>query len=137
MDKLTIKHRLELRKLKDQNVSKVEICYSGGGDDGCIDDYTAYTVDVYGKENYNRDIKLNSFSDAFDEYIYELLSDTIEWDWVNNEGGYGMLELNIENGKVTIHHNQRVIEEYYYHQENNEALKDLSKNLNHGSPITA
>tara|TARA_R100000995_G_C3484124_1_gene126032 strand:- start:1753 stop:2166 length:414 start_codon:yes stop_codon:yes gene_type:complete len=137
MDKLTIKHRLELRKLKDQNVSKVEISYSGGGDDGCIDIYEAWTVDVYGKEKYDKDIDLTSFSDAFDDYIYELLSDTIEWDWVNNEGGYGMLEIDVENGKATIHHNQRVIEEFHYHQENHEALKNLSKNLNHGSPITA
>ena len=59
MENLTIRQKLELKKLRDLNVSKIEIHYSGGGDDGCIDYYQAYTVDVYGKEKWNKDIKLN------------------------------------------------------------------------------
>tara|TARA_R110002012_G_C11271962_1_gene569538 strand:+ start:43 stop:453 length:411 start_codon:yes stop_codon:yes gene_type:complete len=135
MENLTIKQKLELKKLKDQNVSRVEISYSGGGDDGCIDHYQAYTVDVYGKEKYNRDIKLSSFSDAFDDYIYELLSDTVEWDWVNNEGGYGELVIDIEGQNIEINHNQRHIEQYHY-DDSKKSLEIFSKAIKDGSPIT-
>ena len=136
MENLTIQQKLQLRKLKDLNVTKVEISYSGGGDDGCIDDYTAYTINESGEEVYDNNIPLSSFADAFDDYIYNLLSEVVEWDWVNNEGGYGELEINIQEEKVEIHHTQRHTEDYHYHQDHHESLKNLSKKLNHGSSIT-
>jgi hypothetical protein len=137
MENLTIAQKLQIKKLKDLDVTKVEICYSGGGDDGCIDDFTAYKIDEKGEENYNPDIDLNSFEETFVDYIYSLLSTTIEWDWVNNEGGYGTLTLDIEKQEIDISHSQRHIEDYHYSVENNKSLEPLFKEIKDGSPITA
>ena len=137
MENLTIKQKLELKKLRDLNVSKIEISYSGGGDDGCIDHYSAYTVNSLGEEEYNRDIGISSFASAFDDYIYELLSNVIEWDWVNNEGGYGELTIDLENQEVKINHSQRHVEDYHYSENQSQLLKNLSKKIKDGSPITA
>ena len=136
MENLTIEQKLQLKKLRDLDVTKVEISYSGGGDDGCIDDFTAYTLNNKGEETYNRDINLTPFSDAFDNYIYELLSKTIEWDWVNNDGGYGTLIMNMEEESISINHNQRFTEEFVYDMDTDKSLEILSKELKHGSPVT-
>ena len=136
MENLTIKQKLELKKLRDLNVSKIEISYSGGGDDGCIDHYQVYTINSEGKEKYNSSISVSSFADAFDDYIYELLSNVIEWDWVNNEGGYGELVIDIEKQNVEINHNQRHVEEYHY-DNSRKSLEIFSKEIKDGSPVTA
>ena len=137
MEKLTIKQKLEIKKLRDLNVSKVHISYSGGGDDGCIDDYTAHTINSEGNEVSNLDIELSSFADTFDDYIYNLLSNAIEWDWVNNEGGWGELVIDIENENIEINHSQRHVENYHYSQDRSESLKNLSKEIKDGSPVIA
>ena len=137
MEKLTIKQKLEIKKLRDLNVSKVHIHYSGGGDDGCIDSYEAFTINSDGNEVSNSDIELSSFSDTFDDYVYNLLSSTIEWDWVNNEGGWGELVIDIENENIEINHSQRHVEDYHYSQTHNESLKNLSKQIKDGSPVIA
>jgi len=136
MDNLTIKQKLELRKLKDLNVSKIEISYSGGGDDGCIDHYEVYTINSKGEERYNKDIEISSFTNAFEDYIYELLSTVIEWDWVNNEGGYGDLVIDIEGQDIEINHNQRHIEQYHY-DNSRKSLEIFSKQIKDGSPVIA
>jgi hypothetical protein len=137
MEKLTIKQKLELKKLRDLNVSKLEISYSGGGDDGCIDNWAVYTIGSNGKEKWNGDIIINSFAEEFEDYVYNLLSDVIEWDWVNNEGGYGSLIFDIENQEVKIDHSQRHVEEYHYSESQSQSLKNFSKEIKDGSPVTA
>jgi hypothetical protein len=136
MENLTIRQKLELKKLRDLNVSKIEIHYSGGGDDGCIDHYSAYTINSKGEEEYNRDIGISSFASAFDDYIYGLLSNVIEWDWINNEGGYGELVIDIEKQDIEINHNQRHIEQYHY-DNSKKSLEMFSKAIKDGSPVTA
>ena len=137
MENLTIEQKLQLKKLRDLDVTKVEINYNGGGDDGCIDDFTAYTLNNKGQETYNRDIDLNSFEETFVDYIYELLSKTIEWDWVNNDGGYGTLIINMEEESISINHNQRFTEEFVYDIDTDKSLEILSKELKHGSSVIA
>jgi hypothetical protein len=137
MKNLTIRQKLELKKLKDKNLTKITVSYSGGGDDGCIDDYTAYHLNDEGEEVYipHDQISLLSFSDTMEDYVYELLSQTIDWDWVNNDGGYGELNIDLENESVSINHSQRVIEEYFYSDENKTSLKELSKQIKNGSSV--
>lgn len=137
MENLTIEQKLELKKLRDLDLTKIEIEYNGGGDDGCIDEYNAYKLDHLRKEIYCGDIDLTSFINAFDEYIYHLLSTTIEWDWVNNEGGYGMLQIDLEKNSISLYHNQRYTEQHNYHGDTNENLEELTKNIKDGSSIIA
>ena len=48
--------------------------------------------------------------------LMNMISENIEWDWINNEGGYGqmMIDCTKTPWKVTINHSQRVLEDHYY-----------------------
>ena len=114
MENLTIKQKLKLRELRDLGIVKIQVHYSGGGDDGCIDDTEAYTVGADGKEKWSRDIVPVDFLSIFEDVLYNFISDNVEWDWINNDGGYGYLEINIDTGKLTIYHTQKHSENYEY-----------------------
>jgi hypothetical protein len=114
MENLTIKQKLKLRELKDLGIVRIQIHYSGGGDDGCIDSADAYIINADGKEEWNKDVVPADFLNIFEEVLYSFISRNVEWDWVNNEGGYGSLEINVDTGELTIHHTQRHTEDYEY-----------------------
>ena len=116
-----------LKQLRDQGLVKIEITYSGGGDDGCIDTYSGYEIDSKdGKEKWVQDSVPTKFQNEFDDYIYEFISDNIEWDWINNDGGYGTINIDLETGKLTIDHSQRHVEEYNYDPIESEIEKVLN-----------
>ena len=39
---------------------------------------------------------------TLEDTFYELLCDNIEWDWVNNEGGFGSLKIDLQDESITI-----------------------------------
>ena len=45
MKKLNLKQKIELKKLKDHNISLLEIHYNGGGDDVIIEEINAWDKD--------------------------------------------------------------------------------------------
>ena len=123
MKKLNLKQKIELKKLKDHNISVLEIHYDGGGDDGMIHDIHAFDKD------YNEIIipkfceKYSAFGiKTLEDTFYELLCDNIEWDWVNNEGGFGSFKIDLQDESITIFHNQRHVE-YYEYKVKNESKK--------------
>ena len=126
MEGLTIKQKLLLRELKDQGLVKVEITYSGGGDDGCLDTFSGYKINAKGKEEWIQDSVPIYFQEEFDEYIYDFINDNIEWDWINNEGGYGTINIDVHTGKVSIDHSQRIVEDYNYDPVESEIEKVLN-----------
>jgi hypothetical protein len=107
-----LKRNLAVQVIKDHNIASIEVDYSGGGDDGCIDDVR------YEDHNGNKiDILMEpDVSAEWDDLIYNMISENIEWDWINNEGGYGqmMIDCTKTPWKVTINHSQRVLEDHYY-----------------------
>ena len=107
-----LKRNIAVQVIKDHNIAKIEVDYSGGGDDGCIDDVR------YEDHNENKiDILMKpDVSAEWDDLIYNMISENIEWDWINNEGGYGqmMIDCTKTPWKVTINHSQRVLEDHYY-----------------------
>jgi len=126
MENLTIKQKLKLRELKDLGIVKVQVHYSGGGDDGCIDSADGYILDEKGDEKWDRDIVPDDFLGAFEEALYNFISRNVEWDWVNNDGGYGSLEINVDTGELTIHHTQRHTEDYEYPVKDNPITEALA-----------
>jgi hypothetical protein len=90
--------RDELRTyLCNHMVTKVHISFSGSGDDGSID-----LVDVTYADGHEP-------SDSVKEEVVEKLRDwTYVWlsgsntDWVNNEGGQGEIEINLQNPPFTF-----------------------------------
>lgn len=107
-----LKRNLAVQVIKDHNIAKIEVDYSGGGDDGCIDDVRYEDID----ENKIDILMEPDVSAEWDDLLYNMLSENIEWDWINNEGGYGqmMIDCTKTPWKVTINHSQRVLEDHYY-----------------------
>ncbi len=107
-----LKRNLAVQVIKDHNIASIEVDYSGGGDDGCIDDVR------YEDHNGNKiDILMEpDVSAEWDDLIYNMISENIEWDWINNEGGYGQMMIDCTQNpwKVIINHSQRVLEDHYY-----------------------
>ena len=107
-----LKRNIAVQVIKDHNISNIEVDYSGGGDDGCIDDVRF--------EDHNEN-KIDVFmepevSSEWDDLLYDMLSNNIEWDWINNDGGYGQMIIDCTKTPwdVKIDHVQRVTEDHYY-----------------------
>ena len=107
-----LKKNLAVQVIKDHNISNIEVDYSGGGDDGCLDE-TRYE-DIDGNKV---DVKLEGDVEAeWDDLLYNMLSENIEWDWINNDGGHGQMIIDCTKNpwKVSINHVQRVTEDHHY-----------------------
>ena len=107
-----LKRNLAVQVIKDHNIAKIEVDYSGGGDDGCIDEVRF--EDINEKKIY---VKLDGEVEAeWDDLLYDTLSHHIEWDWINNDGGYGQMIIDCTKNpwKVNINHTQRVCEDHHY-----------------------
>ena len=107
-----LKRNLAVQVIKDHNIANIEIDYSGGGDDGCLDEVRYEDID-----GNNIDVKLDGEVEAeWDDLLYNMLSENIEWDWINNDGGYGQMTIDCTKTpwKVNINHTQRVCEDHYY-----------------------
>ena len=107
-----LKRNLAVQVIKDHNIAKIEVDYSGGGDDGCIDDVRYEDID-----EKNIDILMEpDVSAEWDDLLYNMLSDNIEWDWINNDGGYGQMIIDCTKTPwdVKINHTQRITEDHYY-----------------------
>ena len=101
-----------LLKLADLGVTGIKILYSGGGDDGEIDDvlYTTtkdvtfydintlvdYQENTLYLTNLDHDLK-----DEITEFANEKILNGIE-DWWNNDGGYGVMLIKIPSGQYEI-----------------------------------
>ena len=107
-----LKRNLAVQVIKDHNIASIEVDYSGGGDDGCIDDVRYEDID----ENKIDILMEPDVSAEWDDLIYNMISENIEWDWINNEGGYGQMIIDCTKTpwKVNINHSQRVLEDHYY-----------------------
>lgn len=92
--KLGIRKVIEdLRKIK---VKKVEINFSGGGDDGSIE-YVEFLPDTITESE--------ELKDQIEEWAYIVL-DLIGVDWCNNDGGFGFIKINVHQGTYSYEVNQ-------------------------------
>jgi len=112
-----LKRNLAVQVIKDHNISKIEVEYHGGGDDGCIEQVIYYTTDPGSGDQVDIDVKMTSeVESAWDDLLYDLLNDNIEWDWINNDGGNGYMYIDCTNDpwKINIDHSQNIREDYHY-----------------------
>ena len=98
--------------IKDHNITTIEVIYTGGGDDGCIDEvnFTDHNEEAV-TYPFNKEIE-----STFDDLLYDILNDNIEWDWINNDGGYGemIIDCTLDPWKIKINHTQRITEDHFY-----------------------
>lgn len=90
-----------------QGYSHIKFEYSGGGDDGCIDETTAFKIgDVIVDEETNKfTIKDKAQTATLEKELEDLLGNTVTDkilnnadDWWNNEGDGGTLWLDLRDG---------------------------------------
>ena len=107
-----LKRNLAVQVIKDHNIKTIEVIYSGGGDDGCIDEvnFTDHNEEAV-TYPFNKEVE-----STFDDLLYDILNDNIEWDWINNDGGCStmMIDCTTSPWSVKIDHTQRTTEDYYY-----------------------
>ena len=112
-----LKRNLAVQVIKDHNISKIEVYYNGGGDDGCVESVTYYTTDPGSGDQVDIDVNMNNEVESeWDDLLYDLLNTHIEWDWINNDGGAGYMYINCEKDpwKIKIDHQQKITEDHYY-----------------------
>jgi hypothetical protein len=91
--------------LKNMGITELVGEYNGGGDSGSIET-------VYGKDKEDEIIYLDTDAESkAEEMLYEILSDNYDYDWYNNDGGYGTVRINIEDKTWNVDGIVRSIEE--------------------------
>jgi hypothetical protein len=88
--KAVIKQHLAV--LKEIGIEKIDIAFSGYGDEGPISEVI-----------FSPSLPKNSGFDLsqFDDDLYDYLDPARVGDWVNNEGGFGEIQIDVATGKLT------------------------------------
>ena len=106
-----------LAALKQARVAVAQIAYDGEGDGGQVNDIRASTArgkpaKLRGSVVLDLDgtpCRYENLNEALHAFTWEVLAlyhDGFE----NNEGGFGTLDIDVAKGKVTLDHNDRIIE---------------------------
>jgi hypothetical protein len=98
-------------KVKDKGVNRININFSGSGDSGDIDDIEYYQ----GDEEISSAIEVKeSDENVLKDFAYDIICSKVDTvgDWVNNEGGFGNIEINTETNHYTLNYSQRTTEDY-------------------------
>lgn len=85
-------------ELAKAGIRRIDVTYSGYGDSGAIDDITCY-----GDED--KELPLDAeLRDHVCQLAYEIVPPGFE----NNDGGEGVIKIDLVNGKYHLHHGERV-----------------------------
>jgi hypothetical protein len=82
--------------LKDAGVTSVEIRYDGGGDSGQVED-----VEFYGPNGYTTEPS-DKFEGDLQDLAYHILEQHYDYDWYNNDGGYGTITIELIDEPVIL-----------------------------------
>ena len=87
-----VKEQLAPKYIKN-NVTMIELHYSGCGDSGEMTEVAAYDKDNNVITDYSEKGKYLQLHDDWSEICYDLLT----YDWYNNDGGGGVIYIDLEN----------------------------------------
>lgn len=92
---------------------EVHVEYDGEGDDGCITHLLF--IDKEGEEFKGVVLNKSIIEDSIKDYCYEVLS-AMPHDWINNNGGFGVISLDTKEQRWSNDFSQRVntTEEYNF-----------------------
>lgn len=100
--------------LVNMGIKKVSVNYDGGGDSGAIESIRI-TTDQYvtfdDLQTWDGGTDLNDYNSELytllEDYCQEMLLHDIE-DWWNNDGGFGYVNIDVEEGTYEIQNSIRV-----------------------------
>ncbi len=96
-----------LHTLKDLGIKQVRVEFSGGGDSGAIDEV------LYYQDNDKIDSCVEPLIHVDPEdFFYRLIDDQTMYtvDWVNNDGGWGSMTIDVESKTFEVDCNFRTSE---------------------------
>lgn len=114
-----------LFNLRAQGYKLIVVEYSGGGDDGAINDIAIYKEDgiisipedkmLAPQTDYSKSKELESeLHDLIADKVYKMLERTS--DWYNNDGGGGAFYIITDDAEYRIIHYQNIVrQEYEYY----------------------
>ncbi|WP_323810729.1 DUF6878 family protein [Sphingobium baderi] len=107
--------------LAEHGITRVEIGYDGGGDEGSVGDVTAYAgnetrdlpsvlCDHFAVE-WSGDMMIRAIQleDALSAFAENAASDHHRG-WENGEGAWGTIAIDVASGAVTLTHNSRFVD---------------------------
>ena len=111
--------------LVNAGIKKVRVYYEGSGDSGCIDQIKCTTDSNITFEDLEDwqvgdDLQVlnSSLYSLVDDFCNDKLLNDIE-DWWNNDGGWGTIQIDVEEGTYVIQNSIRVTNyEEYTHEGN-------------------
>lgn len=109
--------------LKDLGVKRIEITFSGSGDSGDIDDITYYDSEVRDLTSIvistTKFKSENGIDNELRDLAYTLISEKVDTvgDWVNNEGGFGFINIDVEEKTYDLNYSQNTTEEHDWSNE--------------------
>lgn len=93
---------------KDQGTHTIYVHFSGSGDDGGIDE-----VEFWDHNDKSIGIARDNYYDIEGQFYSMINSHTaLEGDWINNDGGYGELIINLEKNEYEVEVHFRREESY-------------------------
>jgi hypothetical protein len=82
--------------LKDAGVTNVNIRYDGGGDSGQVEDVE------YDGTNLDHTSLNDKFEGDLQDLATHILEQHYDYDWYNNDGGYGDIRIDLEGDTPEI-----------------------------------
>jgi hypothetical protein len=82
--------------LKDAGVTSVNIRYDGGGDSGQVEDVE------YDGTNLDHTSLNDKFEGDLQDLATHILEQHYDYDWYNNDGGYGDIRIDLEGDTPEI-----------------------------------
>ena len=115
-NKENLKRALTLMNCKHLGVVEISIEFSGSGDSGDIDDIYFRTE----KDSYEYiDMPDKKAEELIRDFAWDIIQSKVDTvgDWVNNEGGYGTITIDVENNTFNLDYSQRTTEDYDWSDE--------------------
>lgn len=102
---LTVKKNI--LKALNKDYKYIIITYEGSGDSGAIEDISMSNQigDTIWESAQGESI-VGEDRDAIEEWAYSVPLNEVS-DWYNNDGGYGMIIINVKDGTYTVENNIR------------------------------
>ena len=112
------KVREVLTKLRTDGYVGVSIGFEGSGDSGDLREICIFDSDSFDiNDEYTWEADEKNYGDDFLEPLKDLankiLSDS-NYDWYNNDGGYGSVNIDLKTGEIKAHFQIRYTETNYY-----------------------
>ena len=85
-----------MSRLRDLEIERVEIRYDGSGDSGAVEDVEFY------KEKWETVDVSEDIQEQCSDLAYHILNYHYNWDWYNNDGGYGSVIIIPGEDQVSI-----------------------------------